>query len=637
MPRRKLRITTFNGVEVMRIVRAGAPVAAALIFGAIALTLEKTPLEIPHDFAAAIFGLLSVYAAFEGGALVGLVCGGIGWSILAAMLSVPRQFFTFADDDRVRLIVMAFALPVGAMLVSGLRAKMARDNALLRESEQMWRILAEHVPDVVMSITPKGVVHYLSRKLPWSGRAKAEVVGQPLADALPPDYRAQVRKLFPRVLSSGKEQRIELRLDGPEGVPAWYELRLGPVRRGEEVFAAIATITDMSRRLEEENAHERLVALVQSSNAAIFGATTDGTVTSWNPGARRMYGYAPDEIVGKHVSMLLPDGRAGEGASALIARAAAGERIDKLEMAHRKKDGAPIDVTLTVSPIGERGKVEGIAIIARDLTAQKRADAEQRRTLALLAEAERIAHVGSWEWDLASNAMTWTDELYRIYGLEPGAVRPSQEAYLRQIVTDDREKVKQAVRKAREESIPFSFDHRITRPDGTERVLRAHGTAQRNAAGKTVRLVGTVHDVTAYRKMEAELRSRRQALEEEARVRSGELRETEFKLRTVLSEAPLVVWAVDKDGVFTLSEGKGLAALHLKPGEVVGKSVYDVYKDSPSVIDNHRRSLAGETVKASLLVADRSYETTYIPLRGKEGGIIGVMGVAVDITGRKAG
>ncbi len=635
MPRKHLHLATFNGAAFRRFMRAAASPAAAAIFGAIVLTLERTPLELPHDFAAAIFGLLTVYAAFEGGALDGIFTGGIGWTLLAVMLSAPEQFFAYADADRIRLIVLAFALPAVSLLIGTLRMRMSRDNARLREAEQMWRMLAEQVPDVVMTVKPDGTVYYLNRKLPWTDRTEAETVGRKLSDVLPRDYRAQVRKMLPRVLSSGKGQDTEMRLNEQDGTPAWYDLRLGPVRRGDEVFAALATVTDVSRRLEEENAHERLVAIVQSSNAAIFGTTVDGTITSWNPGARRVYGHAPDEIVGKNFSVLLPEGRAGDEAAALVSRAAAGEHIENLEDVHRRKDGSPVNVLLSLSPIGERAMIEGVAVVSRDLTAQKRADADQRRTLALLAEAERIAHVGSWEWDLASNAMTWTDELYRIYGLEPGAAKPSQDAYLRQIVNEDRERVKQAIRKAREEAVPFSFDHRITRPDGEERVLRAHGAVQRNAAGKPVRLVGTVHDVTAFRKMESELRARRHNLEDEVRRRSGELRETEFRLKTVLSESPIVLWVTDKEGRFTVSEGKGLEALGLKPGEVVGRTVHDVYKDNPGIIDNHRRALAGETVKGSLLAGGRAYESTYIPLRDAKGAVMGIMGVAVDVTGRK--
>ncbi len=634
MPRKHFRVVTFDGTAIRRFGRMAIAPAAAVTAGILALALEHTHLEIPHDFTAAVFGLLTVYAAFEGGALAGLVTGAVGWIVLADMLSVPRQFFAFADADRIRLIVMAFAFPAGSLLVSALRLRTQRDNARLREAEQMWRMLAEQVPDAVMTIKPDGSIYYLNRALPWTGMAKAAAIGRQLADVLPAEYRQQVKKAVPRVLSSGKEQRIELRLGG-DGAPAWYDLRIGPVRRGEEVFAALATVTDMSRRLEEEGAHERLVAIVQASNAAIFGTTTDGTITSWNPGARRVYGYAPDEIVGKNFSVLLPEGHAGDAAASLVSRAAAGEHIEHLEEVHRRKDGSPIDVLLSLSPIGERARIEGVAVVSRDLTAQKRADAEQRRTLALLAEAEHIAHVGSWDWDLATNAMTWSDELFRIYGLEPGAVRPSQDAYLRQIVNEDRERVKQAVRKAREDAVPFSFDHRITRPDGEERILRAHGAAQRAADGKPVRLIGTVHDVTAFRKMEAQLRSHRQVLEDEVRQRSGQLRESELRLGTVLAEAPLVFWATDAELRFLYSEGKGLSALGLKPGEVVGRAVADVYKDEPAIIDNHRRALAGETVRVSMLAAGRAYEATYIPRRDARGAVTGVIGVAIDVTGKK--
>jgi PAS domain S-box-containing protein len=107
------------------------------------------------------------------------------------------------------------------------------------------------------------------------------------------------------------------------------------------------------------------------------------------------------------------------------------------------------------------------------------------------------------------------------------------------------------------------------------------------------------------------------------------------RLGYVLDSAPIIVFAVDEDGIFTLSEGRGLAGLGLKPGEVVGLSAFDVYKDNPDIISSIRRSLAGEDVTAPIDVIDLSYEVHYSPIRDDRGNIAGVFGVAVDVSRRR--
>jgi diguanylate cyclase (GGDEF)-like protein/PAS domain S-box-containing protein len=113
------------------------------------------------------------------------------------------------------------------------------------------------------------------------------------------------------------------------------------------------------------------------------------------------------------------------------------------------------------------------------------------------------------------------------------------------------------------------------------------------------------------------------------------LRATEERLHSVVASTPIVLFALGLDGVFTLSEGKGLEALGLKPGEVVGQSVFDVYRDVPQIVENIRRALAGEALDAVVEVAGLVFESWYSPLRDQEGEITGVIGVATDITERK--
>jgi PAS domain S-box-containing protein len=113
------------------------------------------------------------------------------------------------------------------------------------------------------------------------------------------------------------------------------------------------------------------------------------------------------------------------------------------------------------------------------------------------------------------------------------------------------------------------------------------------------------------------------------------LRDMEERLSTVVRHAPVVLWTLDRNGIFTLSEGRGLEALGLRPGEVVGRSVFDLYAGNPQVLEDARRALAGEVVTSVATVGDAVYDLRYSPLCGPDGTLLGTIGIAIDITERR--
>jgi PAS domain S-box-containing protein len=125
----------------------------------------------------------------------------------------------------------------------------------------------------------------------------------------------------------------------------------------------------------------------------------------------------------------------------------------------------------------------------------------------------------------------------------------------------------------------------------------------------------------------------REALEA-SRHAQERLRDTEQRLRAVIDHAPIVVFATDREGVFTLSEGRALQALGFKPGQVVGLSVFDVYRDFPQITSNLRNCLSGQMVNDEVRVGDLVFESLYVPQRNASGDVIGVSGVAWDVTAR---
>jgi PAS domain S-box-containing protein len=113
------------------------------------------------------------------------------------------------------------------------------------------------------------------------------------------------------------------------------------------------------------------------------------------------------------------------------------------------------------------------------------------------------------------------------------------------------------------------------------------------------------------------------------------LRESEAKLREVVEHAPIVLWAIDRDGLFTFSDGSGLRSLGLSPGEVVGRSVFDVYEGNEGIVDDAKRVLAGERVMSLSRVGDLAFEVHLAPLFDEDGRPDGAIGVATDVTERR--
>jgi PAS domain S-box-containing protein len=126
-------------------------------------------------------------------------------------------------------------------------------------------------------------------------------------------------------------------------------------------------------------APEFLAAIVDSTDDAVIGKTLDGTIISWNRGAERIYGYTAEDVVGRPISILIPEDRADE-LPAILSRLARGERIDHYLTKRRRKDGVVIDVSVTISPVQDTsGTIIGASAIARDVTAQQEATKEALR------------------------------------------------------------------------------------------------------------------------------------------------------------------------------------------------------------------------------------------------------------------
>ncbi|MBI1912855.1 MAG: PAS domain S-box protein [Deltaproteobacteria bacterium] len=163
---------------------------------------------------------------------------------------------------------------------------------------------------------------------------------------------------------------------------------------------------------------------------------------------------------------------------------------------------------------------------------RKKAEDELRKSEERLKEAQEIAHLGNWDWDIANNQLYWSDEIYRIFGLKPQEFGANYEAFVNRILPEDRDIVNKAVGDALFFKKPYEIDHRIVQPDGVERIVHEKGRVILDSEGKAVRMLGTVQDIT------------------ESKIAEELLRESEKKFRNLIENIPLGISITTEDGVF---------------------------------------------------------------------------------------
>lgn len=184
--------------------------------------------------------------------------------------------------------------------------------------------------------------------------------------------------------------------------------------------------------------------------------------------------------------------------------------------------------------------------IQRDVENLKEVDEALRKSEARLAEAQRIARLGNWDWDVVNDELYWSDEIYRIFGLTPKKFEANYEAFLNAIHPEDRDSVMRAVDKALYQKHPYSIEHRIVLPDNRERVVHEQAEVTYNSNGNPIRMLGTVQDITDHKRLEDQVRESKK-MESIGRLAGGIAHDFNNLMSAVLGYSHLILSKLPAD------------------------------------------------------------------------------------------
>ena len=451
--------------------------------------------------------------------------------LLGAMLRGEEERLEF-DKRYVRkdgstllahVTVAPIADPTGAATcfvaqVEDVGERRAAENRL-RESERRFRLLVEGVTDyAIYMLTPRGeIASWNTGAQRIKGYREAEVLGRHFSLFFTGEDRAAGRPdlAIETARTTGRfaDEGWRLRKDGSR---FWAMAVLDAIHDENRELVGFAKITrDLTerRRADEQlqQAQAVLSAFTDNSPVLMSLKDRDGRYRFVNEKFLERYALRRDQVIGRKDADIFPRAQA-------IALSAHDMRVmtsaEGIEFEERslERDAQRYSMVWKFPVHDKTGTIVGIGMVASDITDRRLTEEALRDQRALLAEAQKVAGLGSWEWDPESGRLTWSDELYRIYGVTRAEFRPSFEAYLERVHPEDRQNSGAMMARALMDGRGFSMQERIVRPGGEVRYLRSQGEVARNERGKPVKVFGACLDITEQRHSETALRQAAQDL-----------------------------------------------------------------------------------------------------------------------------
>jgi PAS domain S-box-containing protein len=400
-----------------------------------------------------------------------------------------------------------------------------RKNAAIEANEQC-RTIVETTPECVKIVAPDGTLLFMNAPgLAMIGASSPEaVIGRNVYDIIAPEDRNRFRAFNERICR-GEKAFLQFDIVGLTGARRHMVTHGAPLRHADGSTVHLAITHDVTIRKRAEREALLLSAIVDSSDDAIISKDLNGVITSWNKSAERMFGHTAAEAIGQSVAtLLIPPDRLGEEPS-ILARLRSGERGEHFETVRRRKDGALLDISLTVSPVrNTQGEIVGASKIARDISESRRIQA------ALLASEGRFRQLADtmpqivWTAHPDGYVDYYNERWYEYTGFSRNTFGDSSwEAILH---SEDLPKTREIYYAAIHSGQPYDIEYRLMdRKENRWRWFVGRAVPVRDAKGKIVKWFGTCTDIDEQKRVQDELRRANEDLEQFAFSASHDLQE----------------------------------------------------------------------------------------------------------------
>lgn len=423
-------------------------------------------------------------------------------------------------------------------------------------------------------------------------------------------------------ITAGRNWHGELVNRRKDGTLYVEEMTIAPVLDSSgELVRFIAVKQDVTEHRKAAEAQRLLAALVASSEDAIYSTTLDGTISSWNAGAEKLYGYAADEVLGRPISVLLPPDRLGETA-ALLDGIRTGEKISQFETVRTRKDGQPIDVSISISPLRDAaGTIIGATGFARDISAWKRMEQALRESEANYRAIFETSRDGIVLADAHSGIML--DANPAAMALMGRSMEEIRGLHLSNVHSPNEAAIAQALFPKHSDETGRG-EYSIVRPDGGRVPVEISAGPMTDARGREL-VLGILHDLSDRKRAEAALQ------------------ESEARFRIMADGCPTIMWVTDLLGGISFVNRKcreffGIAYEQLEGGKWQPRLHPE---DAPEYIGTFVKAVEERTAfhaQARVRRADGEWRwiSSYAePRWSPSGEFLGHVGLSPDITERK--
>jgi len=445
--------------------------------------------------------------------------------------------------------------------------------------------------DAIFVTDMEGVIKYWNlgaeERYGWTAE---QAVGRVVYDLLKTVFPAPLEQIKAEVVGTSRweGELVHTKKDGTQVVVA-SRWSLQRDKQGAPV-AILETNNDITGRKRAEAAlretERKYQELVEHANSIILHWQRDGRIIHLNEFGQRFFGYTESEIRGRHViGTIVPETESrGRDLHTLMDEICANPSAFAQNVnENMRRNGERVWIAWTnkvlLNPVGE---VTEILSIGADITARKRAEQALRRSEAYLAEAQRLTHTGSWAWNPATRqSLYWSDEMFRIFGLNPQEGVPSTETFWQRIHPEDLDRTRELLLGAAAGNMEYEHDHRIVLPDGTVKHIHAIGHPVLDENGKVAEYVGTAVDVTERKRAEEALH------------------ESETRFRTFVDHAADALFILDfEQGTVVDVNRSACESLGYTRQELIGMTpmAFDVNLGQPALESFAERTAAGETV-----------------------------------------